>query len=185
MRGALAILLLLAAGQAQELKEKLGLPTAFVRQTGATPVTVAAGKPGRVTLSFRIAPGFHINSNKPGSELLIPTKLRLNPPTDLGFGSFVYPTGEKFTFAPAPDQPLEVYTGDFAISAKVSAARGASPGRYKVHGTLHYQACDDRACYPPKQLPVEFEVKVTKSSLPAPAQPSKPRRNPPQSPNIR
>jgi hypothetical protein len=36
-----------------------------------------------------------------------------------------------------------------------------------VHGELQYQACNDRACFPPKKLPVEFEVTVLKSSAPA------------------
>lgn len=142
-------------------------------------ISVAAGKPARVQLRFRIADGYHINSNQPGSELLIPTKLLLNPPTDVGVGSITYPKGHDLTLAIAPDQKLNVYTGEFTIAAKVSAARTAIPGKYKVHGQLKYQACNDRSCFPPKLAPVEFEVQVLKSRVG-----SGPAHNPPQSPHI-
>ena len=140
-------------------------------------ISVASGKPANVRLLFKVADGYHINSNRPGSELLIPTKLQLNPPTDIGVGSIVYPKGHDLTLAIAPDQPLNVYTGEFVITGKVSATRGASPGKYMVHGQLKYQACNDRACFPPKLVPVEFEVKVLKRTSTSTG------HNPPQSPH--
>jgi hypothetical protein len=51
------------------------------------------------------------------------------------------------------------------------------PGKYVFRGELKYQACDNAACYPPKKLPVQFEVKVVKSPPPA-------TKNPAQSPHI-
>jgi len=51
-------------------------------------------------------------------------------------------------------------------------------GRFRVHGFLQYQACDDRACYPQTKLPVAFDVKVSKAAS------GRSRRNPPQSPHI-
>jgi hypothetical protein len=46
-----------------------------------------------------------------------------------------------------------------------------------IHGQLKYQACDKAACYPPKTVPVKFEIKVAKGAA------SAPRRNPAQSPH--
>jgi len=134
----------------------------WVTSIPADKISVRPGQPATLRLRFKVADGYHINSNKPGSELLIPTKLQLNPPTDIGLGSITYPKGHDLTLAIAPDQPLNVYTGEFTITAKVSALRGASPGKYKVHGQLKYQACNDRSCFPPKLAPVEFEVAVLK-----------------------
>jgi hypothetical protein len=51
------------------------------------------------------------------------------------------------------------------------------PTKYMVHGQLRYQACNNAACYPPKNLPVEFELKVKKA-------PPAPRPNPGQSPHV-
>jgi hypothetical protein len=142
-------------------------------------ITVSSGKPASVRLRFKVAEGYHINSNQPGSELLIPTKLQLNPPTDIGVGSITYPQGHDLILAVAPDQPLNVYTGEFAITGKVSAMRSASPGKYMVHGQLKYQACNDRSCFPPKLAPVEFEIQVVK-----PASSGGSAHNPAQSPHI-
>ncbi len=144
------------------------------------PVTVAAGKPARVQMKFRVSPGIHINSNQPGSELLIPTVLHLSPPTDIGIGKITYPEGKPLTLAIAPDERLNVYSGEFAIAANVSATRTATPGKYVVHGFLKYQACNDRACFPPRQAPLDFPVTVRKSQIRS----HRTAQNPPQSPHI-
>ncbi len=131
----------------------------------AVPVVLYAGRSGKALLEFRVGPTYHINSNTPRSELLIPTTLMLTPPTDLSVGKVTYPAGLDATFPFAPTETLNVYSGRFMVSTTVAASPKIVPGTYKVHGVLRYQACDDRACYPPKQLPVEFDVTVKKSTI--------------------
>jgi len=123
--------------------------------------TVERGRPATVELQFRVASGFHINSNKPKQEYLKKTELELNPPTNIVIGKITYPDGQDQSFPFAPDEKLNVYTGDFAINVLVQPLKSVAPTNYTVHGFLKYQACDNAACYPPKQLPVTFEVKVT------------------------
>jgi hypothetical protein len=142
-------------------------------------VSIPRGKPGTVELNFQVPNGFHVNSNKPKSEFLIPTALKLNPPTDLVVGKIAYPAGEELTFPFSPDEKLSVYTGGFRVAVVVRPLAGVVPGKYMLRGQLRYQACDNSACYPPKQLPVEFEVKVVKGP------PTTTRRNPAQSPHVR
>jgi hypothetical protein len=69
-----------------------------------------------------------------------------------------------------------VYTGDFTVDVVVRPLHSVPKGKYTIRGTLKYQACDNAACYPPKQLPVSFEIKVSKA-------PPAPRKNPAQSPH--
>jgi hypothetical protein len=179
----LAILVLSVAGLAAG-EELLTLPPARVNYVTAMPVPqvkVAAGRPVRIRLKFRVADGFHINSSKPMSDLLIPTRLSLSVPTDLSVGKITYPGGYRFVLPIAPQEKLRVYTGEFEIFALVSSTRSATPGRYKVRGELKYQACNNRACFPPKKVPVDFEVRVLRSRL---STSYRPRRNPPQSPHI-
>jgi len=149
------------------------------RVTFAPPaiVSVTRGKPGTVTLNFRVGPGFHINSNKPSSEFLIPTTLKLDAPTDIVIGKVSYPKGEDMSFPFASGEKLNVYTGDFAVRVVVRPLHNVVPTKYAIHGNLKYQACDNAACYPPKQLPLSFEVKVAKGAETAP------RHNPAQSPH--
>jgi hypothetical protein len=130
-----------------------------------------------VSLNFRVPPGYHINSNTPKSEFLIPTTLKIDVPTDIVLGKTVYPAGEDRTFPFSPDETLNVYSGDFTIAVGVHPLHSVVPGKYLMHGVLRYQACDNAACYPPKNLPVSFEVKVVK-------EPPEHHANPAQSPHV-
>ncbi|MFZ0199466.1 MAG: protein-disulfide reductase DsbD domain-containing protein [Candidatus Sulfotelmatobacter sp.] len=130
-----------------------------------------------VDLNFRVPPGYHINSNTPKSEFLIPTALKMDLPTDIILGKIEYPAGEDMSFPFSPDEKLSVYTGDFTIAVAVHPLHSVVPGKYEMHGVLRYQACDNAACYPPKMLPVRFEVKVVK-------EPPEHHANPAQSPHV-
>lgn len=131
----------------------------------------------RVDLHFRVGSGFHINSNQPKSEFLIPTALKMDLPTDIVLGKIDYPAGEDLTFPFSPDEKLNVYTGDFTIGLMVHPLKTVVPGKYEMHGVLRYQACDNAQCFPPKTLPVNFGVKVMK-------EPPAHHKNPAQSPHI-
>ncbi len=139
-------------------------------------VTVAQGSPATVPIKFSVAGGYHINSNHPKSDYLIPTALKMEATTDIVIGKTTYPDGVDMSFAFAPDEKLNVYTGDFKIDVLVRPLHSVQPGKYIVRGTLKYQACDNKACYPPKNLPVSFDVRIAKAK-------AAPRPNPAQSPH--
>jgi hypothetical protein len=151
------VLLLLSASPAHGAGPSVTLVSAPL-------ATVPRGQAGVVKLRFHIGNGYHINSNKPKEEFLIPTALKLDAPTDIVITKTTYPTGEELSFDFDPNEKLSVYTGDFIVSVGVRPLKDVVQGKYAVHGTLKYQACDNRACYPPKTLPVDFEVKVQKAS---------------------
>ncbi len=161
---------------------KTRTPTQRVTAMTPAPVKLTPGGKGTVEMQFQVKPGFHINSNKPGSELLLPTVVKLSPPTNIGVGSLEYPPGREQTFPFSSGEKLSVYTGDFAVNALVGAAKNMPAGRFRVHGFLEYQACDDRACYPPTKLPIAFDVKVAGKTTPL-SRPSRTRRKG-QSPDI-
>jgi cytochrome c biogenesis DsbD-like protein len=175
MRSILAsgLLLLCVSAYAQEELAPKGLT---VTMAPAPVVTIAQGKARKVPLSFRIANGFHINSNRPRAEFLIPTTLKVDAITDIIIAGTYYPEGQDMSFAFAPDERLNVYTGDFRVDVLVRPLRSVQPGKYVVRGNLKYQACDKAACYPPKQLPVSFDVRIAKAPRPQ-------GKNPPQSPH--
>ncbi|MCI0403384.1 MAG: protein-disulfide reductase DsbD N-terminal domain-containing protein [Acidobacteria bacterium] len=143
----------------------------------ATPVGrvfVAPGTAANVPLKFRLSHGYHINSNIPRSELLIPTVLTLEPSSPQVRIRLTYPKGEDVAFDFEPGRKLSVYEGEFVITARIRAARTAKPGVHTVRGTLKYQACNDRACFPPKSMPVEFDVEVAKPASTAASSSQKP-----------
>ncbi len=157
-------------------QDDLGPQGPAVTMAPAPVVTAVQGKPATISLSFRVAKGYHINSNLPKAEFLIPTVLKVEATTDIIIGKTTYPAGQDMSFAFAPDEKLNVYTGDFKVDVLVRPLHTVQPGKYVVRGTLKYQACDNQACYPPKQLPISFDVKIAKAK-PAPT------KNPAQSPH--
>jgi hypothetical protein len=166
-----AVLLAASAGWAQSPGSRA--PSVSVAPIETT--TVTRGKSGPLTIHFRVAQGFHINSNAPKSEFLIPTALKLDAPTDIAISKVSYPEGKDMSFPFSPDEKLNVYTGDFAVDLTLRPLQSVAPGKYAIHGNLKYQACDNAACYPPKQLPVSFEVKILKG---APAGGANPAQSP-------
>jgi hypothetical protein len=134
------------------------LPSVTVAPVGK--VQIRAGEPVSVELDFRIGSEFHINSNKPKSELLIPTVLKLQAAEPINLVAVKYPAGQDVAFPFAPNEKLSVYSGDFAVTAVVKAPSKAVPGEYPVTGELRFQACDRSACYPPRSIPVKFSVTV-------------------------
>ncbi len=117
-------------------------------------VTVPASKPSQVTMHFRIAQGLHINSHTPKSEFLIPTVLSIPESSGVKLQDATYPPGADITLPIDPKTKLSVYTGEFVIQTRIVAVRGD----HLVEAKLHYQACDQNACMPPKTITVAMDV---------------------------
>jgi hypothetical protein len=125
-------------------------------------VQVKAGGSKDVSLDFRIGSEYHINSHTPKSPLLIPTVLKLSGSEQVTVADLKYPAGQDVSFPFSPDEKLSVYSGDFTVDAVIKTAANVPAGTYPVSGTLRFQACDHSACYPPKSIPVQFQVTVVK-----------------------
>jgi hypothetical protein len=122
-------------------------------------VSVPAGKLSPVILHFRVAQGLHINSHTPSDKFLIPTDFSIPDgvgPDDTGvrLNAAIYPPGTIISLAFDPKTKLSVYTGEFVIQARIVA----TPGNHLVQGKLHYQACDQNQCMPPKTIDVPINV---------------------------
>ena len=121
-------------------------------------VKAAKGKTATVVVKASLPSGYHANTNKPTEAYLIPMTLKWTA-GPLELDSVEYPKGglEKYSFS---DKPLSVVTGDFSITTKFKVPAAAASGPAAQNGTLRYQACDNKACYPPKNVPVSFTVNV-------------------------
>ena len=142
------------------LSQESGYKIPSVTMAPVSKVQVKAGNTANVELDFRIGSEFHINSNHPKSDLLIPTALKLNASDPVSVAALKYPAGQELSFPFAPTEKLSVYSGDFTITVVVKAPAKAASGSYPVSGELRFQACDRSACYPPRSIPVKFEVTV-------------------------
>ena len=121
-------------------------------------VEVMAGSPQVVELRFRVDEGFHINSHTPKDELLLPTVLKLDGASGVTVLGETYQKGAPFQLhvgsGSGPGEVLDVYQGTFRVMVRLTVPKGAST----MAGALHYQACDNDACFPPKTLPVMIAV---------------------------
>jgi len=129
--------------------------------TIAPQATVKAkrGTPAIVTLKVSLPAGFHMNSHTPTDANLIPLVLKW---TDgpLQEGAIVYPKPLLEAYGFTAGKQISVVTGNFDVVTKFKVPATAPAGPAAQTGTLRYQACNDRMCFPPKTIPVNVTVSV-------------------------
>lgn len=138
----------LGSGQPASRRQHVELETHVIH--------VPANRPEWVEVRFRIDPGIHINSHQPKDELLLPTTLDLNGAGQVKIVGWEYPAGIPLRLDIGEGEVLSTYQGEFRVLLQVVAR----PGDAALSGTLHYQACDTRSCYPAKTLPVHVAVQA-------------------------
>ena len=117
----------------------------------------AAGDLVRLGALVEVQDGWHVNSNLPTFDYLIPTEVRWDIPSGWEHSATEYPTGEMLSFA-FSGQPISVYDGEFnVIGAWTTPTKQSSPA--EVTAILRYQACTDDRCLPP----IKTDVVVTLS----------------------
>ena len=117
-------------------------------------LTVPAGKPTPISLTFRVANGLHINSHTPTSKTFIRTELLLPTDPNAKLSAVNFPPGSNYALPAFPQDKLSVYTGEFTVQARLTATRG----NHMMQAKLRYQACATNSCYPPLTIPVTIDV---------------------------
>ncbi len=150
----------------------LGLHRSVSAQSMSNPATIVKpvtyvsldkvprGQTFEAAVVVNIAKGFHMNSNKPSEDYLIPTTITPNPPAGIKVVDTIYPPGQMKTFTFSPKQPLNVYTNSVTLKMKLTAAPSAPLGAVSIPATLRYQACNDTSCLPPVKVPVTVNLDV-------------------------
>jgi hypothetical protein len=123
-----------------------------------TEVRVQPGATAAVTLLATIKEGFHINSNKPVQEYLIPTRVELLEAPLFAVEKADFPPGELKAFGFAADEKLSVYEGTVRVPLTLRPKPDAPVGSHNLRLAFHYQACNDRFCLRPAQREVVLKV---------------------------
>jgi len=117
---------------------------------------VQKGKQFSVDITASINSNWHINSNKPNDEFLIPSvvsakgkgiklvKVRYPNPREL-----------KFSFS---ESPVSVFEGETKIGLTFEVQESAPFGKQTVIVDLDYQACNDVTCMPPNSASAKFDI---------------------------
>jgi hypothetical protein len=158
---------LVAASLVAPLLSSLPEP-AWLKKTSRVAVQAfvepAPATPGQsVTLVLEVTPLGGVHVYAPGSESYTPPTVRLEPIAGVRLkGAATFPEAEPFVFGDLKEV-VHVYTRAFRIRQPLTldraAARRATRG-IRLTGTLEYQACTDRVCFPPQAEPFEVLVRT-------------------------
>jgi len=102
---------------------------------------------------------WHVNSNTPTLDWLIPTELTLTRAENLILSDIRYPKAKTMSFGFA-EEPLDVYEEESPIYLALRTSSSIEPGSHVIEATLRIQACDDMQCLAPAnvQIRIPFEV---------------------------
>ncbi|HQJ47125.1 MAG TPA: cytochrome c biogenesis protein CcdA, partial [Ignavibacteriaceae bacterium] len=121
-------------------------------------IKVEQGKEFNVDLGLAIDNGWHINSQKPHDDFLIPSEITAKG-NGIKLTKVKYPKAHDIKLA-FSEAPLSVYEGSVVAGLILRADKNAPVGNQKVNITLDYQACNDMSCMPPTDVSIEFTVEV-------------------------
>lgn len=131
---------------------------------GVSDSRVAPGE--RVSLVFDVTPrpGMHVYA--PGKHTYQVVGVQVDPQPWSRAHAVSYPAPEIYHFKPL-DERVEVYLKPFRLVQDLTIL--ATPEAQKllagqtsltVSGRLQYQACDDRLCYSPQSVPVQWTLEL-------------------------
>jgi hypothetical protein len=127
---------------------------------GASNSAVAPGERVALTLDIDLEPNMHVYA--PGVEGYIPIDWKMLDSDAAQVHGSVFPRAEKL-FLKAIDETVPAFRSHFRLMRDItispenklkSAVDGS--GNFTVSGSLRYQACDDRVCYIPQTLPLQW-----------------------------
>jgi thiol:disulfide interchange protein DsbD len=131
-------------------------------------VKVNKGESVTVNLTITVNPEWHINSNKPNDEFLIPSEIS-SKGSGVKLSTVKYPQAKdlKLSFS---EEPVSVYEAESSAKLTFTTDKNTSAGKQKVTVTLDYQACNDVSCLPPNVTTTEFELEIVEKKSDAESQ---------------
>ncbi len=124
-----------------------------------TPRLIAqSGRQFSVAIDVQIQNDWHINSNKPHDQFLIPTALRIASSDAYKIKRITFPEHilKRLAFS---DTPLAVFEGNFFVQFE-GTITSETDSVVNVAGTFYYQGCNDQVCLPPTEIPFSLKIPV-------------------------
>jgi thiol:disulfide interchange protein DsbD len=105
----------------------------------------------KVAIEADVKDTWHINSNKPKDEFLIPTAISIADTTNFKLIKFAYPEAQdyKLDFS---ETPISAWEGKVLFGALIKTSLEVVPGEYELIVDLEYQACNNQSCLPPTSV---------------------------------
>ena len=121
---------------------------------------VAPGEKLHVALRLIVDNDWHVNSNKPNEDFLIPTEVVVAENQPATLDKVVYPDARSLRFDFSPDIPLSVFDEKSWIKAYLTVDKETPAGLDTIILNLTAQACDNRSCIAPAthELAIPIEI---------------------------
>ena len=136
-----------------------GGPKVAIVTADARPTAVARGGSGVLFVTMSVSPQFHINAHHPNDPAYIATVFQGQPMAGIKFGAPHYPA-PKAVKVSYSSKLLLVYLGKTVIAVPFTISRTAKLGKIALAGTVSFQGCDTKSCYPPASAPVRAVVTI-------------------------
>jgi hypothetical protein len=128
---------------------------------GASNSTVAAGQRVALTLDVDLGPNMHVYA--PGVEGYIPIDWKMGDSGAAQVYAPAFPRAEKL-YLKAIDETVPAYRNHFRLLRDITVKPAVDgTGHFTVDGSLRYQACDDRVCYIPQTLKLQWTFEEGKT----------------------
>lgn len=123
---------------------------------------VNAGGQFKIAVKLKIKESWHINSNQPKEDYLIPSQVNIQIPEGFRLEKTNYPLAEEIKLG-FSDTPLSAWQGEVLIGSLLSVDKSISEGSYKLIINFDYQACNDMTCLPPSSVTDTLIIQVFNS----------------------
>jgi DsbC/DsbD-like thiol-disulfide interchange protein len=120
---------------------------------------IRPGQTVTVELGVELPEDIHVQSDEPRDPYVIPTVLTFTVPEGVMVEEITYPPFSDFLLE-GWEEPLTVFESEFTIVVRLALDANVSPGEMVVPGSLLYQACDDKVCFPPATAAVEWHLLI-------------------------
>ncbi len=118
-----------------------------------------AGRTSTLKVSAEVAPGWHVNSDRPLNPDYIPTRLTLTVPDGITVGPVAYPTAELKALGFSGAEKLSVFSGplEFEVPLNTTPAFRPAPSM-PATVNLAYQPCNDNICLRPATVSAKLDL---------------------------
>lgn len=127
-----------------------------------------AGSQAAIAVQINIPDGYHIQSDKPLASNLIALNVLFKPAAGVAASGIHYPAPEVKTYPQLGK--LSIYSGSVVVYMPLSVDADAAPQDIILGGTVRYQMCDDKACYPPQKVSFSIPTRIVAADATVTAQ---------------
>jgi hypothetical protein len=123
------------------------------------PENLGVAKGIKAMLFIDVTPNPSIHVYAPGAKEYIPISVKFEPQANVKMGKLTYPKSELVTLL---DEKVPVFQKPFRLTQEVTVIGSALKvgDAVPVKGTVEWQACDDKVCYPPESADVTWTLNV-------------------------